>query len=269
MSSPTVSVLMPVFNGSKYLKEAVESILRQNYGDFELLIINDGSTDDSVQIVSSYDDPRIRLVHNDTNTGLVATLNKGLEISRGRFVARLDCDDVCLPRRLEKQVELMVNQPRVAICGTGIELFGGKKQIKRYPTDDARIRARMLFESLLRIPRSCCGGLSFSGRGCDILTRLSMRKIMISGHASRPHINSPTLNKFSHDTAFTVAKSASGNMSNNARWLIESGEGCWSSLVLMPPTRTSGFFPKSLVGGQILRENFLMRQNSFLINSLV
>ena len=96
-NNPKVTVFMPVYNGEKYLREAIDSILNQTFTDFEFLIINDGSTDSSVEIINSYDDSRIRLIHNEKNLKLVATLNKGLDLARGKYIARMDCDDISLP----------------------------------------------------------------------------------------------------------------------------------------------------------------------------
>lgn len=121
---PKVTVLMPVYNGELYLKEAIESILNQSFKDFEFLIINDGSTDSSEEIIKSYRDSRIRLVNNERNLRLIATLNKGLELARGEYIARMDCDDISHPKRLEKQVKKMNSDESIAICGTGFKVIG-------------------------------------------------------------------------------------------------------------------------------------------------
>lgn len=118
LDKPRVTVLMPVYNGEKYLREAMDSILTQTFTDFEFLIINDGSTDRSVEIIVSYNDTRIRLVHNENNLKLVATLNKGLDLARGEYIARMDCDDISLPERLARQVAFMEAHPELGICGT-------------------------------------------------------------------------------------------------------------------------------------------------------
>lgn len=107
-----------MFNGEKYLRSAVDSILSQTYSDFEFIIIDDGSSDNSSQIIKDYDDPRIRLVRNDSNIGLTRTLNKGLKLAQGEFVARMDCDDVSVPDRLAKQVAFMDSAPDIGACGT-------------------------------------------------------------------------------------------------------------------------------------------------------
>ncbi|MDK2932820.1 MAG: hypothetical protein PWP27_630 [Clostridiales bacterium] len=120
-----VSVLMPVFNGEKYLKESIESILNQTYNNFEFIIINDGSTDNSLHIINEYakKDNRI-VVISRKNKGLVYSLNEGLAIAKGEYVARMDCDDVSMPERFGKQVQYMEQNREVSIIGTFIQTFG-------------------------------------------------------------------------------------------------------------------------------------------------
>lgn len=117
---PRVTVLMPVFNGTRYLAEAIDSILTQTFNDFELLIVDDGSTDDSRAIVEVCPDPRIRLVCNDGNRGLIYSLNRGISLARGEYIARMDADDICLPERLEQQVALLDADPDLAAVGTPV-----------------------------------------------------------------------------------------------------------------------------------------------------
>lgn len=124
MSNPKVTVLMPVYNAEKYVGEAIESILNQTFRDFEFLIINDGSTDNSLGIIESYKDLRIKLVNNEKNLGLSHTLNKGIDLSEGEYIARMDADDISLPVRLEKQINFMDSHLEIGICGTWIEGFG-------------------------------------------------------------------------------------------------------------------------------------------------
>lgn len=120
-ATPRVTVLLPVFNGRRFLAQAIESVLRQSFGDFELLIINDGSLDESREIVLSFDDPRIKLVDNGANLGLVASLNKGIDLARGEYLARMDQDDICMPERLARQVAFLDVHPQVSILGTWAE----------------------------------------------------------------------------------------------------------------------------------------------------
>ncbi len=96
---------MPVYNGAKYLNEAIDSILKQTFSDFEFLIIDDGSTDQSIDQIMLYDDPRIRLVENKNNLGQSETLNKGINLATCKYIARMDQDDISMPERLERHTE--------------------------------------------------------------------------------------------------------------------------------------------------------------------
>jgi glycosyltransferase involved in cell wall biosynthesis len=113
-----VTVLTTVYNGSAYLNEAIESVLNQTYNDFEFLIIDDTSTDNSVEIINSYKDSRIRLIKNEKNIGQTASLNIGLKLAKGKYIARLDQDDVCLPKRLEEQVDFIVKNSFISIVSS-------------------------------------------------------------------------------------------------------------------------------------------------------
>src|SRR5581483_9504087 len=118
MSKPIVTVLMSVYNGERYLREAIESILVQTWQDFELVCINDGSTDQSREIVLSFNDPRIRLVDNEQNLGLAKSLNKGLMLARGNLIARQDADDISEPDRLLKQVAFLEQWSEIVLVGS-------------------------------------------------------------------------------------------------------------------------------------------------------
>jgi glycosyltransferase involved in cell wall biosynthesis len=116
-NNPAISVILPVFNGEAYLREAIDSILNQSFRDFELLIINDGSTDCSQEIINSYQDARIELIHNPINLGLVGALNAGIDKARGKYLARQDQDDISEPNRLQLQFARM-EQGHIDLCGT-------------------------------------------------------------------------------------------------------------------------------------------------------
>jgi len=120
--APRVSALLPVYNGAAHVGAAVESVLAQTFSNFELLVLDDCSPDDSAAIAEGFGDPRIRVVRNERNLGQVATLNRGLRDSGGEYVARLDQDDVCLPSRFEREVELLDAEPDVAVVGTWIDV---------------------------------------------------------------------------------------------------------------------------------------------------
>ncbi len=127
--NPRVTVLMSVYNGERYISEAVDSILGQTLTDFEFLIIDDASTDRTPEILRSYDDPRIRVVTNEENLGLTKSLNKGLTLARGEYIARMDADDVSYPYRLQVQHEFMTQHPRAGIIGSWAEYIDRKGEI--------------------------------------------------------------------------------------------------------------------------------------------
>ena len=152
--APRVSFLMAVYDGEMYLDEAIQSVLNQTFTDFEFIVINDGSIDETSQIIERYRrlDGRIR-AYEQPNRGLVAALNRGLELARGEYVARMDADDISVTERTATQVAFMDAHPEVGICGSWIETFGsGGAVVRRYPADDATIRSWLLFESVLAHP---------------------------------------------------------------------------------------------------------------------
>jgi glycosyltransferase involved in cell wall biosynthesis len=147
--STLVTVLMPVFNGERYLERAIQSILMQSLKDYKFFIIDDGSTDSSLEIINRYkeQDSRIQLLANSSNRGLIYTLNIGLDTIDTKYVARMDCDDVAFPTRLEKQVRLMEASPSIGVCGTWITVKNtsdGSEYTQRYPTRHANIKLHML-----------------------------------------------------------------------------------------------------------------------------
>lgn len=151
--NPKVTVLMSVFNGERYLKEAIDSILNQTFTDFEFLIINDSSTDKSRDIITQYDDSRIILVDNETNLGLTKSLNKGIDLTRGEYIARMDSDDISLPDRLAKQVKFMDANPDIGVCGTWIQSIGlDNEKVISFPTDPAAIHCALIFQNPLIHP---------------------------------------------------------------------------------------------------------------------
>ena len=118
MQAPLVTVLMPVFNAETFLKEAIDSILNQTFGEFELLIIDDCSTDASLSIIGSYNDSRIKVISNEINLGIASCLNNGIKNSSASLIARMDADDVSHPERLKKQYAYMNAQPECVLLST-------------------------------------------------------------------------------------------------------------------------------------------------------
>lgn len=149
---PRITVLLPVYNGEKFIGEAVRSVLGQSFTDFELLLIDDGSTDRTPEILAGFADPRLRIIRLPENDGRVAALNLGIRESRSEFIARMDADDLCLPRRFERQVAFLNAHPGVAVCGTWIREFGDRRHAHRLPVQPDQIRARLFFRWAMAHP---------------------------------------------------------------------------------------------------------------------
>lgn len=149
MKPVAISVIMPVFNTKEeYLKQAIESILNQTFKDFEFIIINDGSTNNAEEIILSYDDPRIKYIKNEYNLKLIKTLNKGLSLASGKYIARLDADDTCTEERLQKQFDYMEEHPNIGLLGTFITLLPEQKKLNLI-TDSKQLKI------ILRYGKNC------------------------------------------------------------------------------------------------------------------
>jgi glycosyltransferase involved in cell wall biosynthesis len=142
---PRISVVTSVYNGQSYLQECIESILGQSFEDFEYLILNNGSTDNTPRILERYNDPRLRIIHQES-LGIAGSLNKGIRLSRGHLIARLDADDFSYPKRLETQLRFMDQNPDVVLCSSRFEeLVGNRLESQSVPfvQTDAEIRRRI------------------------------------------------------------------------------------------------------------------------------
>lgn len=140
---------MPAFNAGSYIGYAVESILNQTYLNFELIIIDDFSADNTISIIESFVDTRIILLKNDSNKGIVYSLNRGISISKGTFIARMDADDISISNRLEIQLAQFLLNNRLVLCGSFYNVLYGNKVIRKtiLPVKDEEIKKRMLFHN--------------------------------------------------------------------------------------------------------------------------
>jgi len=146
-----ISVIMPAFNADSFIKESIHSILNQSYKDFELIIINDGSTDKTEQIVNSFEDSRIKLVNNDSNMGIVFSLNKAISLAQGEYIARIDSDDIADKNRFSLQIDYL-NDNNLDICGSSITTFGLSKKYIPYPDSQEDVRFFSIFGSPVAHP---------------------------------------------------------------------------------------------------------------------
>jgi glycosyltransferase involved in cell wall biosynthesis len=144
--SSVITVLMPVYNAEKYLREAIDSILMQTLKEFEFLIIDDGSTDSSVEIIKSYSDTRIRLVQNDQNFGITYTLNRGIYLASNELIARMDADDISYPERLERQYMYAQRYADLALISAWIRQIRDDGTFEKFSGNDTRdVYYRLLF----------------------------------------------------------------------------------------------------------------------------
>lgn len=143
-SEPLVSVLMPVYNSEKFILESVTSVLNQTFIDFELIIIDDCSTDATLSIIKSISDSRILLIEKNKNSGYTDSLNYGISIAKGTFIARMDADDICMPERFAKQIEFLYANPEVILCGTAIQIMGSDRVLK-HPVNHEEILVKLCF----------------------------------------------------------------------------------------------------------------------------
>ena len=169
MNEPAITVLLPVHNGAVFLKKAIDSVLSQTFSNFELLIINDGSTDNSEEIILSYTDDRIRCVRNEKNLGLIETLNKGIDLARGHYIARMDADDICVRDRLEMQKDFLDQNRDVSFVATTVTIIDEKDT----PTGIWNLDRETVTTDAIRntmVQKNCISHPSVMGRTTDFKT---------------------------------------------------------------------------------------------------
>lgn len=142
-----VSVLMPVYKTAPYLREAMDSMLAQTFKDFELIVLNDCSPDNAEEILDAYDDPRIVRYKGEKNAGLSNVLNAGIGMARGKYIARMDSDDISLPQRLQVQVDYLEKHPNVDLVSVGMRLFGAKEGTWIREINPEKVKIEAMFHS--------------------------------------------------------------------------------------------------------------------------
>ncbi len=160
---PRLTVLMPTYNVAPWVEEAIQSVLNQTYRDFELLVVDDASTDDTLDRVRSIDNPRIRIASFPNNVGLSENLNRGLDIINTELVARMDGDDIAEPDWLETGIHVLDTHPEVGVCSFGFKFFGAKTSLVRFPEHHEDSKAQMLF-------------------GCTVIVPVFRRAVMADNH---------------------------------------------------------------------------------------
>lgn len=153
-NTPLVTVLMPCYNAMPYLREALESIIHQTYTNLEILCVNDGSTDDTGRVLEEYAqiDNRIKVIHNKTNIKLIRSLNKGIDLASGEYIARMDADDISSPERIESELSILLNNKNIDLVGTNINVINESGKKKRISILRQHSHLSCLFASLFYVP---------------------------------------------------------------------------------------------------------------------
>ncbi|HRD52352.1 MAG TPA: glycosyltransferase family 2 protein [Flavobacteriales bacterium] len=197
MHKPRISVLMTLFNKAPFVEEAVRSVLASNFSDFELLVVDDGSTDDGPSRVSAINDPRVQLLRSAENKGRAHAANRGFDAAQGEYIAILDADDTMHEERLRKQVEFLDAHPGIAACGSAAQAIGERQHIAHWPTTDHEARGLLLFEdpmlygaSMFRRSILAQHGLrcpeSWNGPGMDYLFLLKLASVAAVANMPEP-----------------------------------------------------------------------------------
>jgi glycosyltransferase involved in cell wall biosynthesis len=148
---PCITILLPTYNAEAFIKETIKSILAQTYSNWECLIIDDASTDQTVQIIKRFKDKRIQLIEKPKNSGYTNSLNQGLQCAKGKYIARMDADDIALPQRLERQYQFMESHPEVVVCGTAYRILGTERTVTM-PLDNKSIKNQLLKQTCFAHP---------------------------------------------------------------------------------------------------------------------
>ena len=169
--APLVSVLMPVYKTALYLREAMDSILTQTFTDFELIVLDDCSPDNAEDVLSEYNDSRIVRYRGENNQGLANVLNIGIEMAQGKYIARMDSDDISLPDRLRVQVDYLECHPDIDLCSCGMQLFGDKNDVWIRESEPEKVKITAAFFPPFFMRQVCGGGLFLR-----VITYVSVRK---------------------------------------------------------------------------------------------
>lgn len=213
MNSPAVSVILPAYNCEKYIGKAIQSVLQQTFTDFELIVINDGSTDKTENRILQFADPRIVYLQNPGNSGLIHTLNRAIELAKGNYIARMDSDDICLPERLLKQKEYLDTHRETTMVASTINFIdanGNEKGIwplDRKTISRALIRNEMPFENCIAHPSimirgEILGKLKYNPRQVNVEDYDLWLRLLNSGYVI-DKINEPLLSYRIHDNSIT------------------------------------------------------------------
>ncbi|WP_157547625.1 glycosyltransferase family 2 protein [Hymenobacter sp. DG25A] len=152
-----VSILLPVYNVEDFIHKTIYSLLNQTYQDLEIIVVDDRSTDRTVEKIREINDPRIKLIVNETNLGRAGSDNVGMQYVKGEYVAKMDGDDICHPERLARQVAVLDSRPDINVVGCWLQNFGASDYLHKYPITPEELKVRTLFTLPGGTIALCCG----------------------------------------------------------------------------------------------------------------
>lgn len=275
MVKPRIDVIMSVYNGENFLKEAIESILKQTYTNFKFIIVDDGSNDSSFDIINSFPDERIEVIRNKRTEGLTRSLNKALRAGEGKYVARQDADDVSLPSRFASQVDFLEKHPEVDVLGTGIYLIDeegnivGERTTHPSPSREVFLERSEVFHGSVMIKRDALeavGGyneLFKYSQDYELWLRLAkehnVRNLQTPLYAFRIHESSVSLRKTREQFLFEIVarKTAKNELVLDEELkeaIARGGIGCFfSSLTFKEKLRVYRISIKRRISGRLMQ----------------
>lgn len=192
-SSKKISVLFPNYNNGPFLKEALDSVFAQSYQNFEIIFVDDCSSDNGVEIAKSYNDERIKIFQKDTNSGIVDTMNLGLEHIDTEYFIRMDGDDISTPDRFEKLVAFMEANPKIGICSSAIKTFGAINEVMKYEKDPEMNKANLIFGHSIGHASSIFRTAVFKDNGITYVDRFWRMEDYYLFYQLRNHANSTAI----------------------------------------------------------------------------
>lgn len=276
MKNPIVSIIIPAYNEKDYIKRSIRSVLNQTFNDLEIIVVDDGSSDGTVSVARSIIDPRLRIHFHDRNRGVVNCLNEGISISRGKYIARMDADDMSLPERISKQLRIMEDEPECVMTGTGYYFLNYRDdEYKRIVPvcKDKDIRREMLTHNPVNTGSAFyrksalenVGGFNLEeqrGEGYSILLKLSqVGKIKNVPDAEYVYfLRSSQLNR-STDKGFRTRNQAMSIMVKRAGELTKSGQ---KALIASKAWKLYHLLPRSI---QILIRKIISDEKHISLNN--
>ncbi len=193
MAQSKITILLPVYNGAETLARAIHSIINQTYPDWQLLILEDGSTDNTLAIAKGFDDTRIQIVNDGQHLGIVKRLNRGVQLCQNQYIARMDADDVAYPNRLEKQIKFLDTHPEVDLVGTAMRVLDNKEQIleqRIFPISHAQIVAQPWLKTISVAHPTWCGRTEWFRKWqyCEFI-RNEDQELLLRAHTESTYAN--------------------------------------------------------------------------------